>query len=64
MLKKVEKQIEKSKKGKQKESFMWEINKSLAIKPQGRWRINSYLPYFYERNGDQYDKETERDYCR
>lgn len=31
---------------------MWEINKSLAIKPQGRWRINSYLPYFYERNGD------------
>lgn len=43
---------------------MWKINRSLATKPQGRWRINSYLPYFYERNGENYDTETERNYCR
>ena len=34
---------------------MWKINRSLATKPQGRWRINSYLPYFYERNGEIYE---------
>ena len=38
-------------------------NKSLATKPQGRWRINSYLPYFYERNGEIYETEKGMEQC-